>query len=60
MRLIILISVIFFVNGQDPSTFNDDYYNGMKDYDLEPQMGVADFLDRLTNMMAKRGKTFVI
>ena len=51
MRLIFSIFVILSVNAQDSTYSNVGYYNGIEDFDLEPQMGVADYLDRLTNMM---------
>ena len=63
MRLVFSIFFILSVNAEDLSNFIDDYY-GMNDYEmdygLDPPINIADFLDRLTNMMTKRGLTFVI
>ena len=62
MRLFFSIFFIFFVNAEELSTFIDDYYNGMNDYEIDYERGVEDWithwmadLDRLTNLMTQGG-----
>ena len=58
MLLVFSIFLILSANAEDLSDFTDDYYNGMKDYDMNSGMDSADFLNRLSNMMVRRGKFY--
>ena len=62
MRLFFSIFLILSVHAEKLSTFIDDYYNGMNDYEIDYERGVKDWithwmadLDRLTNLMTQGG-----
>ena len=52
------ILLILSVNGDDMSSFIDDYYNGMEDYDMDYMYGQHAWtlhMDRMMTLMTRRG-----
>ena len=61
MNMLVYFSILLNLSvNADQSTFIDDYYNGLQDYDMDSGAGVPGFhwiahMDRLMTVMQRRG-----